>query len=47
LITVMPEFGLSLYQQPSGADMRVGLRGEPARVGATPLVEPFPTKHSG
>ncbi|RML41139.1 Mechanosensitive ion channel protein [Pseudomonas syringae pv. ribicola] len=28
LITVMPEFGLSLYQQPSGADMRVGLRGE-------------------
>ncbi|MBI6721625.1 mechanosensitive ion channel family protein, partial [Pseudomonas syringae] len=28
LITVMPEFGLSLYQQPSGADMRVGLKGE-------------------
>ncbi|MCF5221547.1 mechanosensitive ion channel family protein, partial [Pseudomonas syringae] len=28
LITVMPEFGLSLYQQPSGADMRVGLREE-------------------
>ncbi|OBS39740.1 hypothetical protein A9K79_10245 [Pseudomonas syringae pv. syringae] len=26
--TVMPEFGLNLYQQPSGADMRVGLRGE-------------------
>ncbi|WP_439869445.1 mechanosensitive ion channel family protein [Pseudomonas syringae] len=47
LITVMPEFGLNLYQQPSGADMRVGLRGEPAQVGATPLVEPFPTKHSG
>jgi miniconductance mechanosensitive channel len=27
LLAVMPEFGLSLYQQPSGADMRVGLGG--------------------
>lgn len=27
LITILPEFGLSLYQQPSGADMRVGLSG--------------------
>ncbi|KTC19561.1 hypothetical protein AO390_06670 [Pseudomonas marginalis ICMP 11289] len=27
LIAVMPEFGLSLYQQPSGADMRVALGG--------------------
>ncbi|SQF99964.1 mechanosensitive ion channel family protein [Paucimonas lemoignei] len=25
LLAVLPEFGLSLYQQPSGADMRVGL----------------------
>lgn len=24
LLAVMPEFGLSLYQQPSGADMRIG-----------------------
>lgn len=29
LLAVLPEFGLVLYQQPSGADMRVGLgRGE-------------------
>jgi len=27
LLAVLPEFGLGLYQQPSGADMRVGLRG--------------------
>ncbi|MCF5641865.1 mechanosensitive ion channel family protein, partial [Pseudomonas syringae] len=47
LITVMPEFGLGLYQQPSGADMQVGLRRESARVGATPLAEPFPKQHSG
>ncbi|KPY62490.1 MscS mechanosensitive ion channel, partial [Pseudomonas syringae pv. solidagae] len=46
LITVMPEFGLSLYQQPSGADMRVGLRGEPARVGAGREIETLPTEHS-
>ncbi len=25
LLAVLPEFGLSLYQQPSGTDMRVGL----------------------
>ncbi|MNG36513.1 Miniconductance mechanosensitive channel YbdG [compost metagenome] len=25
LLAVLPEFGLSLYQQPSGNDMRVGL----------------------
>ena len=25
LLAVMPEFGLSVYQQPSGNDMRVGL----------------------
>ncbi|AIR87725.1 mechanosensitive ion channel family protein [Pseudomonas cremoricolorata] len=32
LLAVLPEFGLSLYQQPSGNDMRVGLvgRGAPA-----------------
>jgi miniconductance mechanosensitive channel len=27
LLAVLPEFGLSLYQQPSGNDMRVGLAG--------------------
>ncbi|MEJ8667425.1 mechanosensitive ion channel protein MscS, partial [Pseudomonas sp. M3] len=27
---VLPEFGLSLYQQPSGNDMRVGLAGRTA-----------------
>lgn len=27
LLAVLPEFGLSLYQQPSGADWRVGLAG--------------------
>ena len=36
LLAVLPEFGLSLYQQPSGNDMRVGLAGltatEPMRV---------------
>jgi miniconductance mechanosensitive channel len=26
LLAVLPEFGLSLYQQPSGSDMRLGLR---------------------
>jgi miniconductance mechanosensitive channel len=26
LLAVLPEFGLSLYQQPSGSDMRMGLR---------------------
>ncbi len=25
LLAVMPEFGLGVFQQPSGADMRVGL----------------------
>ena len=30
LITVLPEFGLSLFQQPSGADMRAGLGGRRA-----------------
>jgi len=25
LLAVLPEFGLSLYQQPSGSDMRIGL----------------------
>ncbi|BFO05495.1 mechanosensitive ion channel family protein [Pseudomonas guariconensis] len=29
LLAVLPEFGLSLYQQPSGNDMRVGLAGRP------------------
>ncbi|WP_426140621.1 mechanosensitive ion channel family protein [Pseudomonas sp. DWP3-1-2] len=28
LLAVLPEFGLSLYQQPSGMDMRAGLAGE-------------------
>ncbi|MNH46302.1 Miniconductance mechanosensitive channel YbdG [compost metagenome] len=27
LLAVLPEFGLSLYQQPSGNDMRIGLSG--------------------
>ncbi|MBJ9978293.1 mechanosensitive ion channel family protein, partial [Pseudomonas sp. S75] len=27
LLAVLPEFGLSLYQQPSGSDMRLGLAG--------------------
>ncbi|WP_028694782.1 mechanosensitive ion channel family protein [Pseudomonas cremoricolorata] len=30
LLAVLPEFGLSLYQQPSGNDMRVGLAGRVA-----------------
>ncbi|MGE7989803.1 mechanosensitive ion channel family protein [Pseudomonas sp. NPDC089554] len=30
LLAVLPEFGLSLYQQPSGNDMRVGLAGRSA-----------------
>ncbi|AMK32311.1 Small-conductance mechanosensitive channel [Pseudomonas putida] len=29
LLAVLPEFGLSLYQQPSGKDMRVGLATRP------------------
>ncbi|MFF7710413.1 mechanosensitive ion channel domain-containing protein [Pseudomonas sp. NPDC007930] len=28
LLAVLPEFGLAVYQQPSGADMRVGLGGK-------------------
>ncbi|MGO1209234.1 MAG: mechanosensitive ion channel family protein, partial [Pseudomonas putida] len=31
LLAVLPEFGLSLYQQPSGNDMRVGLSGRAAQ----------------
>lgn len=30
LLAVLPEFGLSVYQQPSGADMRAGLSGRGA-----------------
>lgn len=34
LLSVLPEFGLTLYQQPSGADMRLGLAGRaPAQGG--------------
>ncbi|MBF8722851.1 mechanosensitive ion channel family protein [Pseudomonas guariconensis] len=29
LLAVLPEFGLSLYQQPSGNDMRIGLAARP------------------
>ncbi|MBC3350057.1 mechanosensitive ion channel family protein [Pseudomonas sp. SWRI196] len=38
LLAVMPEFGLSLYQQPSGMDLRSGLL--PAALGASHLPEP-------
>ncbi|WNZ79901.1 MULTISPECIES: mechanosensitive ion channel family protein [Pseudomonas] len=38
LLAVMPEFGLNLYQQPSGMDLRSGLL--PAALGASPLPEP-------
>jgi miniconductance mechanosensitive channel len=31
LITILPEFGLSLFQQPSGADLRAGLLGRGRR----------------
>lgn len=31
LLAVLPEFGLSLYQQPSGNDMRAGLAGKVER----------------
>ncbi|MCF1249343.1 mechanosensitive ion channel family protein [Pseudomonas putida] len=37
LLAVLPEFGLSLYQQPSGNDMRVGLAGRTA-------AEPMPRR---
>ncbi|MBI6701006.1 mechanosensitive ion channel family protein, partial [Pseudomonas syringae] len=47
LITVMPEFGLSLYQQPSGADMRVGLGGQSDRGGPAQTAETFPTERQG
>ncbi|MDE1164101.1 MAG: mechanosensitive ion channel family protein [Pseudomonas sp.] len=43
LLAVLPEFGLSLYQQPSGADMRVGLMGRSASLptlGTPPLSPP-------
>ena len=32
LLAVLPEFGLSLYQQPSGNDMRAGLAARPPLV---------------
>ncbi|WP_312936743.1 mechanosensitive ion channel family protein [Pseudomonas sp.] len=32
LLAVLPEFGLSLYQQPTGRDMRVGIAGREERV---------------
>jgi miniconductance mechanosensitive channel len=41
LLAVMPEFGLSVYQQPSGGDLRAGLL--PAMLGANHI--PAPEKH--
>ncbi|TVT85724.1 mechanosensitive ion channel family protein [Pseudomonas sp. H3(2019)] len=38
LLAVLPEFGLSLYQQPSGNDLRAGLL--PALLGASHIPEP-------
>ncbi|SDA92182.1 Mechanosensitive ion channel [Pseudomonas sp. NFACC15-1] len=38
LLAVMPEFGLNLYQQPSGMDLRSGLL--PAVLGASSMSEP-------
>ncbi|MBU6959775.1 mechanosensitive ion channel family protein [Pseudomonas sp. CVAP len=38
LLAVLPEFGLSLYQQPSGNDLRAGLL--PAVLGASHIPEP-------
>ena len=38
LLAVMPEFGLGLYQQPSGTDLRAGLL--PAVLGASHVPEP-------
>jgi miniconductance mechanosensitive channel len=37
LLAVLPEFGLSLYQQPSGGDLRAGLL--PAMLGASHIPE--------
>ncbi|BCT32034.1 mechanosensitive ion channel family protein [Pseudomonas protegens] len=42
LLAVMPEFGLNLYQQPSGTDLRAGLL--PAIAGASHV--PQPEKHA-
>ncbi|MDP9525032.1 mechanosensitive ion channel family protein [Pseudomonas protegens] len=42
LLAVMPEFGLNLYQQPSGTDLRAGLL--PAVLGASHV--PQPEKHA-
>ena len=38
LLAVLPEFGLSLYQQPSGNDLRAGML--PALLGASHIPEP-------
>jgi miniconductance mechanosensitive channel len=38
LLAVLPEFGLSLYQQPSGGDLRTGLL--PAVLGSAHIPEP-------
>jgi len=38
LLAVLPEFGLSLYQQPSGNDLRAGIM--PALLGTGPVPEP-------
>ncbi|MCJ8207813.1 mechanosensitive ion channel family protein [Pseudomonas sp. RGM2987] len=38
LLAVMPEFGLNLYQQPSGMDLRSGML--PAVLGASHIAEP-------
>ncbi|WP_149087270.1 mechanosensitive ion channel family protein [Pseudomonas prosekii] len=38
LLAVLPEFGLNLYQQPSGGDLRAGLL--PAVLGASHIPEP-------
>ncbi len=42
LLAVLPEFGLSLYQQPSGGDLRAGLL--PAMLGASHII-PEAEKH--
>ena len=47
LLAVLPEFGLGLYQQPSGADMRVGLRAEPAPVTPAQTPTALPTDVRG
>ncbi|HXE76829.1 MAG TPA: mechanosensitive ion channel domain-containing protein [Rhodanobacter sp.] len=46
LISILPDFGLALFQQPTGADLRAGLAGSRAGsvLGQVPAAQPGPAR---